>query len=330
MTRITVQKIADEVGLSKYAVSRALSGKSGVSEATRKRVNDTAERLGYRKPRQAARLLGVVFDDSDYANSELHMQIQNGIQSDAQRLGFGLRMRATRQPREIEALAEECDGLLIVGAQSEEGMRRAYALGKPVVRSGWLQPLEQVDQVGGTDHEAGSAVAHFLLAKGHRNIVYVHGDPRFRGRMERLYGLREVCEPRGDVTLHDLVLDNGSELPEAIDRLEKQNAGVTAYFCAHDGLALTVISELLRRGRKVPDDCSVIGFGDFSAAQQISPAMTTVRVPGINIGRMAAWMLDQRISNPDFPSCPMRLHVPCQIIERGSSGPAPNTLASAG
>nr|WP_272209624.1 LacI family DNA-binding transcriptional regulator [Marinicella sp. W31]MDC2875441.1 LacI family DNA-binding transcriptional regulator [Marinicella sp. W31] len=181
MARITIQKIANEVGLSKYAVSRALAGKSGVSEATRDRVNEAAVRLGYRKPRQAVRLLGVVFDDSDYANSELHMQIQNGIQSDAQRLGFGLRMRATRQPAEIEAIAEECDGLLIVGAQSEEGIRRAYAQGKPVVRSGWLEPLEQVDQVGGTDHEAGSAVARFLLDLGHRNIVYVHGDPAFAG-----------------------------------------------------------------------------------------------------------------------------------------------------
>nr|WP_272209623.1 substrate-binding domain-containing protein [Marinicella sp. W31]MDC2875440.1 substrate-binding domain-containing protein [Marinicella sp. W31] len=142
--------------------------------------------------------------------------------------------------------------------------------------------------------------------------------------MERLYGLREVCEQRGDVTLHDLVLDNGSELAGAIDRLERQDAGITAFFCAHDGLALTVISELLRRGYKIPGDCSVVGFGDYYAAQQISPSMTTIRVPGINIGRVAAWLLDQRISNPAFPACPMRLHVPCQIIERGSSGPAPN------
>ena len=66
--------------------------------------------------------------------------------------------------------------------------------GVPIVRQGWLEPLEQVDQIGGTDHEAGSAVASYLLGLGHREIAYVHGDPRYRGRMERLYGLREVLE----------------------------------------------------------------------------------------------------------------------------------------
>ncbi|MGV0817583.1 LacI family DNA-binding transcriptional regulator [Martelella sp. AMO21009] len=323
MSRVTIQTIADETGLSKFAVSRALSGKSGVSEATRLKVNETAVRLGYRKTASTSRVLGVVFDDNDVTNTELHMQIQNGVQREAQLLGYALRIRSTRNGMELEALAEECSGLLIVGLHDEENLRRLHNSGIPIVRNSWLEPLEPVDQVGATDHEAGSAVGRFLLDLGHRTIVYIHGDPRFRGRMERLYGLREVCERAPDAVLHDLILEEGCDFGEAFGRLITDIEKPTAFFCAHDGLALAVISELLARGYRIPRDASVVGFGDYSAAQQISPQMTTVRVPGVDIGRMATRVLHQRITNQDFPACPLRLHVPCQIIERQSTGPAP-------
>ncbi|WP_081725678.1 LacI family DNA-binding transcriptional regulator [Martelella sp. AD-3] len=323
MARITIQTIAEETGLSKFAVSRALSGKSGVSEATRMKVAETADRLGYRRATSSSRLLGVVFDDNDVTNTELHMQIQNGVQREAQILGYALRIRSTRNGVELEAMAKECSGILIVGLHSQENLKRLHHADIPIVRNSWLEPLEPVDQVGATDHEAGSAVGRFLLKLGHRRIIYVHGDPSYRGRMERLYGLREVCEREPGVVLHDLITEEGRDFGEAFDRLAAADEKPTAFFCAHDGLALTVISELLARGYRIPRDASVVGFGDYSAAQQILPQLTTVKVPGVDIGRMATRVLHQRITNQDFPDCPLRLHVPCRIIERQSTGPAP-------
>ena len=95
----------------------------------------------------------------------------------------------------------------------------------------------------------------------------------------------------------------------------------TAYFCAHDGLAVTVISELLARGIRIPEDASVVGFGDFSAALQILPRLTTVKVHGAEIGAMAVRLLDARINTPDFPAFPVRMLVPGRIVERQSAGP---------
>ncbi|MBP0651954.1 substrate-binding domain-containing protein, partial [Mycobacterium tuberculosis] len=66
----------------------------------------------------------------------------------------------------------------------------------------------------------------------------------------------------------------------AYDAIRGTGFEPTAFFCSHDGLALTVITELLSRGRRIPEDVSVVGFGDYSIATQISPALTTVRVPG--------------------------------------------------
>ena len=100
MGRVTLKTIAAETGLSKFAVSRALAGKSGVSEETRDRVTEVAARLGYRKPAPAeSKPLGVVFNDTDIINSELHMQIQGGVQREAQQLGFSVRVHSTHSER---------------------------------------------------------------------------------------------------------------------------------------------------------------------------------------------------------------------------------------
>ncbi len=323
MARVTLKTIADESGLSKFAVSRALAGKSGVSEATRGRVVEIAARLGYRRPALETKPLAVVFDADDIINSELHMQVQTGIQREAQRIGFGVRFHWIRHGDDLEAMAEASAGLAIVGPYDPASLRLVYATGTPVVRLGWLDPLEPVDQVTGTDHEAGTAVARYLTGLGHRRIVYVHGETRYRGRMERLYGLREVLDTMADVRLHDMTWDDdrgfGRALDELLDRAEKP----TAYFCAHDGLAVTVISELLSRGLRIPEDASVIGFGDFSAALQILPRLTTVKVMGVGMGMMTVRLLDARINAPLPPTFPLRIHVASHIVERQSAGPAP-------
>ena len=132
------------------------------------------------------------------------MLVQNGAQAEAQRLGYHVAMRWTHLPDEIEAFARSCVGLILVGPHSKAALARAYAVGTPIVRIGWLDPLEPVDQVSGTDHEAGAAVATYLLELGHRVIAYVHGAPVYRGRMERYYGMREVLEARDDTILRDM------------------------------------------------------------------------------------------------------------------------------
>ncbi|MDR3472130.1 MAG: LacI family DNA-binding transcriptional regulator [Devosia sp.] len=323
MGRITLADIAGDLGLSKFAVSRALAGKGGVSPATRKLVTDAAERLGYAKaaPKAHGELL-LIFHDHDPVNSELAMQIQTGVQHEASAAGVPLRMGWTHDPEEVGNLARSSAGVMLFGSHSPEAMTAIRDAGKPLVRVGWLHPLEQIDQVMGADHEAGAAVGNFLHQLGHREIAYVHGTPGFRGRMERLYGLRETAEVEHGMIVHELKFAENAHFSEAFRQLSEQTSGVTAFFCAHDGLALTVVSELLRLGHKVPEDVTVIGFGDFSAARQITPQLTTVRLPGRDMGVAAIRLLLDRIrlGSRNVASA-QRLYVVPQIVERQSSGP---------
>lgn len=323
MERVTLGLIAARLGLSKFAVSRALAGKSGVSEDTRQRVREMAEALGYARPVAAieVKTLGLVFHDTDLINSELHLLIQSGVQAEAQRRGYQVRMRWTHHAEEVEAFISTCDGAIMVGPHDRGTYASVYALGIPIVRTGWLLPLEQVDFVGGTDHEAGSAVAQHLVDLGHRSIVYVHGAPGYRGRIERYYGMREVLEGLPEVQFMQMTFDREVRFIEHLRAAHDDGFLPTAFFCAHDGLAVTVISELLRLGYRIPEDATVVGFGDFSAATQISPQLTTVKVQGQQIGAGCVRVLDDRINDRVPRDVPMRVLVANRIVTRDSSGP---------
>ncbi len=320
MPKITLETLARETGLSKFAVSRALSGKSGVSEVTRHRVREAAEKLGYtpRTTKSDIKPIGLVFDDTDVINSELHLQIQSGTQREAERLGFPVRNQWTHLAEELAVFASRCSGLLLVGPHHKDSLERAYATGVPIVRLGWIDPLEQVDRVSGTDHEAGVAVADYLYSLGHRKIIYVQGTPGYRGRLERLHGLKEGLEDRPDAKVVNLVWDDDDSFRNILHRRFPEGFDATAFFCSHDGLAVTVISELLSAGYRIPTDVSVIGFGDHSPAKQVTPQLTTVRTPGYEVGVAAVRLVAERLRDPKGSTFPIRIQIPCTLVERAS------------
>ena len=154
MARITLATIAEKTGLSKFAVSRALSGKSGVSENTRRLVQSVAAELGYLRPVQdnTPNVLGIVFHDTDLVNSELQVLVQSGFQAEAARQGYQTRMIWTHLPEEVEAFARTCAGISMVGPHLNESKYRIKELGIPLSLNGWIDPLERFDMVHGTTH----------------------------------------------------------------------------------------------------------------------------------------------------------------------------------
>lgn len=333
MARVTLSTIASHTGLSKFAVSRSLSGKDGVSDETRRRVLQVAAELGYDRavaePQQP--VLGVVFHDTDLINSELHLLIQSGFQTEAQKHGYQVRMCWTHLTDEIAAFARGCQGVAMVGPHPRESMICVRDLGLPVARNGWVDALDTFDVVSGTDHEGGAAVASYLLGLGHKTIAYVHGSPGYRGRIERYYGVREVLETHPDVRFREMQFQHEMRFTEHLRELHADGFEPTAFFCAHDGMALTVVSELLRLGYRIPEDATVIGFGDYSAATQISPHLTTVKVHGFQIGAGLVRILDDRLKGRVPPEVPVRISFVSHIVVRESSGVAkqpPETLAA--
>lgn len=321
MKKVTLQHIADRLGVSKFAVSRALAGKDGVSTETRALVTNTAVEMGYLRSAEAMGgqpTIQVVFPEHDPVNSELWMQMQHGIQQEAAGSGFEIRIHWTRELEAIDAIVRASFGLVLVGQHAPETIEAVRASGKPVVRLGWVEPLEVVDQVSGADHEAGNAIGRYLLARGHRRIGFVHGSRVLRGRMERLFGLREAALAEPDAGISEIQFSPEWTFAQAFGALRDAGTMPTALFCSHDSLGVFVVSELHRLGLRVPEDVSIIGYGDFAAATQISPMLTTVRLPGADMGMAAFRLLRERMETERRQLPPQRLMLVPELIERES------------
>lgn len=322
MDRITLSTIAEACNVSKFAVSRALSGKSGVSEETRQRVLETADRLGYRKPLPRRRpVVAALFEDPAHVNSELHSQLQAGMQAEAAKLGYDVQPHWLHHGDGIDSLIRTADCIAAINLQDGDVVGRVRTSGKPAVYSGWPEPLDGVDTVNGTDRESGGAVARHLIGLGHREIAYVNGETQLRGRRERFNGLREGAEREADCICHMIDWRRGETFPDALDALLAAGGRPTAYFCSHDGLALTVVTEMLSRGWSIPGDISVVGFGNFSTARDIRPPLTTIRVRGDEMGRSIVHLLHSRLAGSHWSTAPVRYQIVNEFVLRGTTGP---------
>lgn len=123
MSKVTLRIIAEKTGLSKYAVSRALSGKGGVSEATRARVIATAEEMGYSRPSRTSdsntKVIGAIFDHEDHANGEMNVLIQSGLQGEAARLGYTIIAHWISEDGDLKQFLDGCDALFAVNVQNQ-------------------------------------------------------------------------------------------------------------------------------------------------------------------------------------------------------------------
>lgn len=334
MSRVTVQNIADALGLSKFAVSRALAGKSGVSEDTRRLIVGKATELGYisRTPRASneRRSIEIIFHDPDVAHRELWVEVQVGVQQECTRLGFDTTVRLTDDATLPGRLVETTAGFILVGPQDNAMIEAARATGIPCVRIGPApHALYPMDQVGAADREAMAVVADHLLRLGHRAFVYVHGRPGYPGRIDRLQGFAAAIARTEGTSLRELSFpddDEAGDFRALMEPLLAADFQPTAFFCGNDGVAVTVLSELLRLGIKVPDQVSVVGFADYPIAARVSPRLTTIHSPHREMGAAAVQIIRARMEqvpeSADLP--PMRLDLVGRLVTRESTASSSN------
>ena len=308
MSRITLQFIADQLGISKFAVSRALTGKPGVSDETRRAVVSTAERLGYtgRPPKAAeVRSFEVLFHDRTVANRELWVDVQHGIEQEASRRGYPMAIRWSNDHTMIERLERSTIGFVLVGPHEKRMYEAARDSNVPAITVSHIVPaLDSMDQITATDVEAGSYVADFLVGLGHRRLVYVHGRLGYPGRYARLRGFAEA-----------IAGVDGAELREIAFEEDQAGAGFSAALMAMVGDGFEPTCVLLRQRRRGADR----GVG----ADADRP-----RDPGGRVGGRACRLSDR---DPDLAQAHYRAHAaPADGDCRGASAPVAGRPLHAG
>lgn len=302
---VTMQDIARVVGVSQSTVSRVLNDTPTsvpIAAETRERVQEVAQRLGYR-PNPLARglrgartmLLGVIV--REIMDPFFAMAIE-ALSAEALARGYNVVLGSAHSKAD-EAIAlravletRHCDAILLLGDMRDEPrfLEDLRASHTPVIALWHGTVLEGVPTVN-TDNRAGMVAAlEHLTDLGHTRIAFIGGRPLGDIR-ERRTAYVEHLEARG-IAIPDDYVNNVSNEPAggdaALRTLMSLETPPTAVVCSTDHLATGVLHAAADLGVNVPGDLSVVGFDDIQIATYTVPPLTTVHMPVAEMTSIAA------------------------------------------
>lgn len=299
-SRVTITAIAREAGVSVPTVSRVVNGRADVAPETRQRVEDLLRQHGYQRRsgrnRDRADLIDLVFNDLD---SPWAVEIIRGVEDVAHANGAGTvvsavhrRTSSTRQWLQ-NLRARASDGVILVTSTLDPPVQaelRRLDVHLVVIDPAGV-PSYDVPTIGATNWAGGLAATEHLISLGHRRIGFVAGPRRLLCSRARLDGYRAGLEAAG-IEVDDVLLQQGDFYHESGytggTALLELDEPPTAIFASSDQMAFGVYEAVRRKGLRVPDDISVVGFDDLPEARWASPPLTTVRQPLAEMGMLAA------------------------------------------
>jgi len=303
--RMTLEDIAQRVGVSSITVSRAFRRPEKVSEEVRERIHKVASEMGYVSNRAAsalasARSMNIAVLVPSLGNS-VFVDTLSGIEKVLRPNGYQMLLGISHYSSEEEEalvrayLAFDPDGILLTGLNYRETTRRLLEYAKiPVVHMMELSDRNGVYSVGFSQEAAAEAMTEHFIQKGHRRIAFVASQLDSR-TLARNRGYRDTLLKAGlyDPKRELLVPDPSSVALGGIllNRILQQSPDIDAVFFCNDDLAQGALFECLRRGIKVPDQLAVAGFNDLPASACTVPSLTTVATPRYEMGVQAATML---------------------------------------
>jgi LacI family transcriptional regulator/LacI family repressor for deo operon, udp, cdd, tsx, nupC, and nupG len=342
--RPTINDVAREAGVSKATVSAALNGKASVSEVTRQKVRETAEKLNYR-PQASARhlgsraepVLGVIV--KEIANP-FYSELVTGASELARERGYLLIVGNSggdlqEEVRLVQAFRRRGINGVIISPSSAEDVdyshlfelkRDSYPFVLLETIRGIQAALVDIDNMAG----AKEAAMH-LIQLGHTRICHFGGPAYSTHSLERIEGVRRAFSESRLVFTEEVVIPAGADPEagysaakayfgprlEALPREEVLPVGIT---CFNDLVALGVWAALDELGVGVPHEASIVGYDDIDLIPYLPKRLTSIRSFNVEMGRKAAELLVDQIE-AGSASAPRRITLPTELVVRASTAP---------
>lgn len=335
MANVTLKDVAERAGVDISTASRALSPdkSSVVAAATRRSVIEAAETLGYRSNLQASALrrgrtgiVGVIV--ADISNPFIGPVIR-GVAHALGGRGLLPIMTETRDSSDELAqicdkmLAQRVDGIIITAARyGDRALLRRVAAEVPTVLAVRELPESGIPSISHDDVTGGRLAAEHLLSLGHRRVAQLIGPQDIWSFEGRARGFRDAIVAAGascqDVrtTLRLPTAQAGREVVS--DLLAGEGDVPTAIFAHNDSIAIGALGVLRDHGFECPDDISVIGYNDVPLTAHINPPLTTIRLPGYELGRLAAELVVTPAGDADTAAGKVQLAP--ELVVRASTG----------
>ena len=338
---MTIKDIAKQCSVSVSTVSRVLNGKPDVSDDVRRKVQAVIDACNY-IPNDSARVLvrtkseaiGLVVRG---VSNPFYTDIIHAIEKTVTDAGFSLVMQQIPscgdevQRAAVMEREKRLQGIIFLGGRFDYTPEDLTMLNVPFVccsysnQYGTLR-VGEYSAVSIADEETARQAVDHLYDHGHRRIAALicREDDQSISQL-RYQGYRKALESHGIPLDEDLVMCAGSfdirDAYEAVREKLRQGAEFTALFAIADSMAIGAMRAFYKYDYRVPDDISIVGFDDISAAGFLNPPLTTIHAPAFQMGQYAAHYVTQMTDRfTQQEALPVRITLPCTLCIRESCG----------
>ena len=330
---VTIYDIARKTGFSAPTISKALNGTGALNGATRQKIIQVAEEMGY-KPNISARtlstkksnLIGVVYDDTGMNRGFAHplfSVVLNRFREQVEYAGYDLVFLSRHSKMSYYAHSQyrSVDGVIIINPATNDKSEFDEFISSNIPRVSTNTLFNGICTIISDNEKGGYIAAENFIKKGHKKIAFLSAPHNgiSSAPQERLAGFKKaLCDyniPFDEELYEESKLWDKSGAYEAFGRLYNRRKDFTALFCATDLLAFGVYEYAEKNGLKIPKDFSIIGFDDDAADALMTPHLTSFRQDALRIADIASEMMLNQIAGLPVPEI---VRCEADFIERQS------------
>lgn len=333
---ITIKDIASEAGSSIATVSRALTGEKWVRQETRERILAIARRLNYHANLRARGLVAKKADGIEIIIPQTSEYVfSNPFYAEALK-GMGEKSRESGQYLIISLAREETytriylHGLtagiiILVNRIDDQRLDEARKIGVPIVLIPGFPNKQNIPSVDANNIDGAFRAVDYLASLGHRRIAFINGHMKSKYSIDRLVGYCKALEKNHLAFYGEFIWEGDftqQSCYEGMRKLLSMPQSPTAVLVINDFGALGALKATKEMAFRVPEDVSIVGFGDVPFSSMIIPALTTVREPYREMGYEAVSMLLKIIQGKRLSK--KSLILPVELVIRDSAAPPLN------
>lgn len=308
---VTMKDIAKELGVSTVTVSKALSGREGVSETVREDIKKKADEMGYRYNFLGRSMkeglnynIGILVSEKFMHDSAFYSKMYQMLMKDLMAWDYFGILEVVSEVDEKECrlpkvlLNNKVDGIIILGQMSRSFIQNINEARVPYIFLDFSDDYFKVDTIVSDSFYGAYEITNYLISLGHRKIGFVGNRSATTSIMDRYIGYYKALLEKHYSIKEEWVINDRDEHGKFRDMRLPMDMP-TAFVCNCDEVAYRFILTLNKAGYRVPEDISVVGYDNYIYSTISSPAITTVEVNVDAMSESAVNSIIKRIKNPN-------------------------------
>lgn len=311
---ITMKNIAAELGVSTVTVSKALSGKEGVSKEVRELIKHKAEEMGYRYNALGKSMregknynIGILIAEQFMHESAFYSKIYQALIKEMMRFDYfgileiisGHDERKCAMPNILRN--NKVDGVILLGQMHRDYIRMIDNTGIPYIFLDFVDDAFNVDTIISDNVYGAYEITKYLISMGHSKIGFIGNQLATTSITDRYLGYYKAMLEHKLCIQEEWVINDRDEEGTFID-LKLPKDLPTAFVCNCDKIAYELILILKKKNVAIPDEVSVVGYDNYIYATLSNPPITTVEVNVEAMSEMAVDSIIRRFTNPSIES----------------------------